>query len=128
MLVILYLNWLWKLRDRWTMLLCWSGYCRIKRILSIIAMHRCYCFKQPRVYRLTQDVSDLQLQHPALHQELDVFHNLIATHTQSKLVASKELTETASGLQQRLLKLTLRLLLLIYLIIFWIIQAQVFVD
>ena len=52
------------------------------------------------------DVPVLMLQHLVQHQELDVFHYLIAPPMQYKLVVvSKELTETVSGIQQQLLKL-----------------------
>ena len=57
--------------------------------------------QQPQVYQLMLDVSDFLLQHLAQHLELDVSHNLLVDHTQSKLVVFKEQTEFASGLQQQ---------------------------
>ena len=57
--------------------------------------------QQPQVFQLMLDVSDFLLQHLAQHLELDVSHNLLVDHTQSKLVVFKEQMEFVSGLQQQ---------------------------
>ena len=53
----------------------------------------------PQIFLLIMDVIDFELQHLVQHQELDVFHYLIALHIKSKLVVSKELTDNVSGIQ-----------------------------